>query len=120
MNEILTNYCKACLTAPQRKPYYKKVTNDSFANFIVVVSDSIEELRKCDTDFYYKNYEKGFRFTSGDLKDLMNEGLTVLLDCGSSKEAKENGAEQIDLNDGSEEEEDEKPKITKIVRVNKD
>ena len=33
---------------------------------------------------------------------------------------KENGAEQIDLNDGSEEEEDEKPKITKIVRVNKD
>ena len=33
---------------------------------------------------------------------------------------KENGAEEIDLNDGSEEEEDEKPKITKIVRVNKD
>ncbi len=95
MNEILTNYCKACLTDPQRKPYYKKVTNDSFANFIVVVSDSIEELRKCDTDFYYKNYEKGLRFTSEDLKDLMNEGLTVLLDCGSSKEAKENGAEQI-------------------------
>ena len=32
----------------------------------------------------------------------------------------ENGGEQIDANDGTDEDEEEKPKITKIVRVNKD
>ena len=32
----------------------------------------------------------------------------------------ENGGEQIDINDGTDEEEEEKPKITKIIRVNKD
>ena len=32
----------------------------------------------------------------------------------------ENGGEQIDINDGIDEDEEEKPKITKIVRVNKD
>ena len=32
----------------------------------------------------------------------------------------ENGKEQVDIKDGTDEEEDEKPKITKIMRVNKD
>lgn len=96
MNEELFDYCKVRLTDPKRKPDYQKVTNESFANFLIAVSDCIDDLRKL-YDFYfdYINHEKDFKYNSLDLEILMDEGLSAILSYDSSSVTKENGAEQI-------------------------
>ena len=55
------------------------------------------------------NFSKNNNTTSNAKKNLTGNNFT-----------QENGGEQIDINDGTDEEEEEKPKITKIIRVNKD
>ena len=55
------------------------------------------------------NFGKNNNTTGNVKKNLTGNNFT-----------QENGGEQIDINDGTDEEEEEKPKITKIIRVNKD
>lgn len=95
MNTTLFDYCKVCLADQKRKPEHKKVTNESFANFIVNARDCVEHLRKFDSEFSYKNYVEAFEFTSNDLIKLANDGLKSILSDNKNIEAKADDAEKI-------------------------
>ena len=98
MNLALFDYCKARLADENRKPEYKKVTDDSFATFINNNSDGIIELQnKVQYGYHetYENYEDDFTIFSEDLEKMFAKGLSALLNDNSTNEQRLEGAKQI-------------------------
>lgn len=94
MCKTLEKYCRARLA---EKPRYKKVTDEIFAKFLSDVEESIEDLLEIDTKtaMNYENEAQGFSIYHDDLSRMFDEGLSAVLDDGSTDTEKTEGAEKI-------------------------